>query len=151
MSSFQPRSSKTQIDKFIVMDENQKVDVLLKKWKKNFFDNCYFCLTNTEGYSKKKKKYPTIQSVLPPVLHGKDLPIPTPTLNCKDINILEMSDISDTSDENGDISEKTSDPTFKLETSSEPHLIRQNELNNLVRELCLSKPQAELLGSRLQE
>ncbi|GBN76434.1 hypothetical protein AVEN_150325-1 [Araneus ventricosus] len=81
----------------------------------------------------------------------EDLPIPTPTLDYKDNNILEMSDISDTSDENGDISEKTSDPTFKLETSSEPHFIRQNELNGLVRELCLSKQQAELLGSRLQE
>ncbi|KAL4710975.1 hypothetical protein ACJJTC_017940 [Scirpophaga incertulas] len=35
--------------------------------------------------------------------------------------------------------------------SSEPHLIEQPELNDLVRDLNLSKQHAELLGSRLQQ
>jgi len=32
-----------------------------------------------------------------------------------------------------------------------PHLITQEELNDLVRDLSLSKEKAEILGSRLQE
>ncbi|GBM59237.1 hypothetical protein AVEN_205073-1 [Araneus ventricosus] len=59
----------------------------------------YFYFTNTEGNSKKQKiEYPNIPSALLTVPHG--LPIATPPLNCKDNNIIEMSDISDTSDEN---------------------------------------------------
>ena len=36
-------------------------------------------------------------------------------------------------------------------TESHPHLITQPELNDLVRDLNLSKHQSELLGSRLQQ
>jgi hypothetical protein len=43
-----------------------------------------------------------------------------------------------------------SDPDFQPSTSKEPHLISQSELNNLVRDLNLSKSQTEFLGSRLQ-
>jgi hypothetical protein len=43
-----------------------------------------------------------------------------------------------------------SDPDFQPSTSTEPHLISEGELNDLVRDLNLSKSQAELLGSRLQ-
>jgi len=46
--------------------------------------------------------------------------------------------------------EAAADPDFVPSTSSEPHLISQAELNDLVRDLGLSKSQAELLGSRLQ-
>ncbi|GBM80589.1 hypothetical protein AVEN_167894-1 [Araneus ventricosus] len=60
-----------------------------------------------EGYSKnenQKTEYPNVPSALRPVSHGEDLP--TTPLNWKDNNILEMSDIENTSDENIDISEK---------------------------------------------
>jgi hypothetical protein len=43
-----------------------------------------------------------------------------------------------------------SDPDFQPSTSNEPQRISQGELNDLVRELNLSKSQAEFLGSRLQ-
>ena len=46
--------------------------------------------------------------------------------------------------------EAAADPDFVPSTSSDPHLISQAELNDLVRDLDLSKRQAELLGSRLQ-
>ncbi|KAL4716297.1 hypothetical protein ACJJTC_014777 [Scirpophaga incertulas] len=96
---------------------------VLTVWREptNHFNDCYFCLTNTEGYSKKKKKnidYPTVPSAIKPVPHGEGLPVPTPPLNWK---------------------------------ICEPHLIQQNELNDLARDLGLSKQQSELLGSRLQE
>jgi hypothetical protein len=43
-----------------------------------------------------------------------------------------------------------SDPDFQPSTSNKPHLISQGELNDLVRDLNLSKSQAEFLGSLLQ-
>ena len=43
------------------------------------------------------------------------------------------------------------DPTFAgASSSSEPHLLTQGDLNDIVRDLNLSKKQAELLGSRLK-
>jgi len=42
------------------------------------------------------------------------------------------------------------DPDFEPSMSDAPHLITQPELNDLVRDLGLSKAKAELLGSRLQ-
>lgn len=119
----------------------------------NHFNDCYFCLTNTEGYSKKKKKnidYPTVPSANRPVPHGEGLPIPTPPLNWEDVVIPELNDNEDLHSETVDLLEYTTDPTY-MPPSSEPHLIKQNELNNLARDLGLSKQQAELLGSRLQE
>lgn len=44
----------------------------------NHFDDCYFCLTKTEGYSKKGKHkidYPNLQSAIRPVSHNADLPL----------------------------------------------------------------------------
>jgi hypothetical protein len=43
------------------------------------------------------------------------------------------------------------DPTFKIScSSSEPHLLTQGDLNDLVRDLNLSKKEAEILSSRLK-
>jgi hypothetical protein len=39
----------------------------------------------------------------------------------------------------------------EYEDPNKPHLVAQSELNDLVRDLNLSKAQAELLGSRLKE
>jgi len=42
-------------------------------------------------------------------------------------------------------------PTFDPScSSSEPHLLTQGDLNNLVCDLQMSQTQAELLGSRLK-
>ena len=43
------------------------------------------------------------------------------------------------------------DPTFAGACSSnEPHLLTQGDLNDIIRNLKLSKKQTELLGSRLK-
>ena len=43
------------------------------------------------------------------------------------------------------------DPSFAgASSSNEPHLLTQGDLNDIVRDLNLSKKQAELLGSRLE-
>ncbi|KAL4703573.1 hypothetical protein ACJJTC_001593 [Scirpophaga incertulas] len=65
----------------------------------NHFNDCYFCLTNTE--------------------------------------VRRWS-------ETAELLENTIDPTY-IPPSSEPHLIQQNELNDLARDLGLSKQQSELL------
>ena len=65
---------------------------------------------------------------------------------------LSLSD-SESSDE--DVGQANSnmdcDPTFAGRSSSnEPHLLIQGDLNDIVRDLNLSKKPAELLGSRLK-
>ena len=104
------------------------------------------------GITTKKKwtiAYPNIPSALRPVPHGEGLPVPDPP---KEFSI-------DSDDEEG--SERTSgspQPSTSNDdlyvchgASSVPHILTQAELNDLVRDLELSKAKAELLGSRLQE
>ncbi|XP_030765451.1 uncharacterized protein LOC115889553 [Sitophilus oryzae] len=116
----------------------------------NHFDDCYFCLTKTEGFSKKQKhkiEYPNLPSAIRPVLHGADLPVPIAPLDWQGIVLEDKEDIE--SNSSGD---QCTDPTFTPEGGSDkPHLIVQSELNDLVRDLGLSKQQSELLGSRLKE
>ncbi|GBM70447.1 hypothetical protein AVEN_50717-1 [Araneus ventricosus] len=78
-------------------------------WKEssNHFDDCYFCLTNSKVYLKKKIEYPIKTSTLRSVPHGEGLPESIPPLNSNDNIILDVSDIEDTSDENIEISQKT--------------------------------------------
>ncbi|UYV84365.1 hypothetical protein LAZ67_X001944 [Cordylochernes scorpioides] len=46
--------------------------------------------------------------------------------------------------------QQSDDTNFEAGASSEPHLLTQGDLNDLVRDLDLSKKQSELLGSRLK-
>ncbi|KAJ4437507.1 hypothetical protein ANN_17652 [Periplaneta americana] len=77
---------------------------------------------------------------LRPVPHGPDLPVPTPPANSGDSE-------SESSFPNAD-TEMSSDPE---EFDNSPKKITQPELNDLVRELGLTKKKRELLGSRLHE
>jgi len=80
-----------------------------------------------------------------PVPHSEELPVSKPPTN------MTLSD-SESSDE--DVGQANNnmdcDPTFAGAcASNEPHLLTQRDLNVNVRDLNLSKKQAELLGSRL--
>ena len=79
-----------------------------------------------------------------PVPHSEDLPIPhLPTH-------LTLEDKSEHEAATKVLKEEQDDATFETSTSScEPHLLTEGELNDLVRDLKLSKKQAEILGSRL--
>jgi hypothetical protein len=77
------------------------------------------------------------------VLHSQDLPVPKPPKKW-------IIDNDNNDDEPVPMEQDISDPDFQPSTSNEPHLISQDELNDLVRDLNLSKSQADLLGSRLQ-
>jgi hypothetical protein len=118
--------------------------------QKDHLTDCYFCMTNVSGYSSKNKKsieYPNLASALRPVPHDDSLPVPKPPESWT----LDEEDEKETGDDEEPTQmEAAADPDFVPSTSSDPHLISQAELNDLVRDLGLSKSQAELLGSRLQ-
>ena len=106
-------------------------------------------MTNIKGFSrnnKSKVSYPVCRSAIKPVPHDPDLPVPQPPTEKEDT--LSVDEGASTSTE----SEKDlieSDPSFQHESA--PFLINQKRLNDLVRDLYLSKENAEVLGYRLQQ
>ena len=112
--------------------------------QKDHHSDCYFCMMNISRYSKKNKSkivYPDCQSPLKPVVHGIDLPVPIPPLSDA-INDKE-SDKENNNDSDAGAMEYTYDSDSDIK---KPHLISQVELDDLVRDLFLSKEKSELLG-----
>jgi len=111
--------------------------------------DCYFCLTSITGVTAKFKhavQYPNLPSAMRPVPHSAELTAPTPPAH------MTLND-SDSSDEHlGQANNNMDcDPRFAGACScNEPHLLTQRDLNDIVRDLNLSKKQAELLGSRVK-
>ncbi|UYV81448.1 hypothetical protein LAZ67_20001231 [Cordylochernes scorpioides] len=84
-------------------------------------------------------EYPDLHSAMRPVPHSDILPVPQPPENVT------------FSDNDSDRREQQSNDTnFEAAASSEPHLLTQGDMNDLVRDLDLSKKQSEPLGSRLK-
>ena len=126
----------------------------------NHVTDCYFCMVPpvSGGITKKKKSaiaYPNIFAAIRPVPHGESLPVTDPP------TAFSM-DPSNDEDEDEQASailgfsafyyiDQDSDSDFCEGASSAPHRITQEELNDLVRDLELSKNKAELLESRLQQ
>ena len=117
--------------------------------QKNRVDDCYFCLINVKGYSRKNKyliQYPNLDSALQPIPHSDQIPVPTFT---------HLSQIDDEySASSSDLSQdQLEDSEFQMSDSSSDRLspFNQLQLNNLVRDLYLPKQSAELLASSLQE
>lgn len=91
--------------------------------------------------SKKDKQYPNIPSALRPITHDKSyLPIPVPP------PVLEDVPLSSISGNESDIANKDYNP----EEDSAPKLFSQNELNDITRDLNLTKYAAQMLGSKLK-
>ena len=115
---------------------------------KDHVTDCYFCLTDISGIGSKSKHtvtYPNLPSAMRPVPHSEELPVPQPPEN---IHLTDEEEEYEPTEH--DVEDVTHDPTFEASgSSSYPHLITQGDLNDLVRDLNLSKRQAELLGSRL--
>jgi hypothetical protein len=106
-----------------------------------------FCLTNINESTSKSKhtiKYPDLPSAMRPVSHSEYLPVPHPE------NVTFSDDDSD-NEVIQEVENPFHDPNFEASTTYEPHLLTQGDLNDLVRDLILSKKQSELLGSRLKE
>ena len=88
--------------------------------------------------NKKKIVYPSIPSIIAPVNHGPELPIPQPPTT----HAISSTSLED------------DDADFKVDTqcsSKDPHFSNQNELDDLTRDLDLAKAKAKILSSRLKE
>lgn len=118
----------------------------------NHHTDCYFCLTKSFGFNRKNKskvRYPEVSSVTMPILHTDGIPFPSPPGSSSGVTeesrLISQSDlqIENTKEEISSDEDETD--------NKEPQLITQSRLNDLVRDLQLSKSKAELLGSRLQQ
>ena len=116
---------------------------------KDHVTDCYFCMNNMRGFNMHKKKtwiYPNLESAIRPVLHCEAVPVPT---------FITLPDI----DDDDEVTEDTEVPLPVQDyddsdfegTSHLPQTFTQGELSDLVRDLNLSKEQAEVLASRLKE
>ena len=122
----------------------------------NHFSDCYFCLTKVSGHFKKSKSkivYPDCLSALRPVAYASEnIPAPSPPSQLE----LRADDICESaiipahfevlSESSGTDTAQSVDDFFSLT----PHLLDQSDLNDLVRDLGLTKIKSELLASRLK-
>ena len=102
--------------------------------------DCYFYKVTFAGYSTKNKHeivYSNLNSTMGPVPHTESLPIPFPPDDG-----IEIPD--DDADCPNSVAEKNYVPDGNDKFS-------QAELNDLIRDLSVSKDKAELLASRLNE
>lgn len=119
--------------------------------QKNHYNDCYFCSVKVNGFSKKNKHniiYPNLDFAIRPVVHSASLPIPIPPEEGFNFN-AEMEcdqDSIDYDDECPGDANYTPD-----EDKSSPQTFSQDELNDLIRDMNLSKEKAELLASRLKQ
>ena len=108
----------------------------------NHHDDCYFCMVNISKFKGSKRRsaisYPSIPSSIAPVPHGDEFPIPVPPTGDE-----QPSSYTDKSDD--------SDYDDQSIRGSQPHFPNKQELDNLVRDLGLTKSDAEILTSRLKE
>jgi len=110
--------------------------------QRDHLSDCYFCafsLTGIQARGKKNLPYPSLDSAIRPVAHSHELPIPMPP-----------PFLSDSSSQSSSISDAEDLSYEPADLPSAPHIITQSELNDLVRDLNLTKSQGELLASRLQ-
>ena len=98
------------------------------------------------GYKKRKWEYSDLKSARRPVLHCESIPVPVftllPQLHDSDSEEPHALECSETS--KGSCSEYE-------ESCSSPKQFIQQELNDLIRDLNLSKQGSELLASRPKE
>ena len=108
----------------------------------NHHDDCYFRMEDISKYKKTKNRkkivYPSITSSIAPVNHGPELPILQPPITHA---------ISSTSSEEDDADLEVDTQC----TSKDPHFPNQNELDDLTRDLGLTKANTKILSSRLKE
>ena len=115
----------------------------------NHFDYCYFCAASTKGIDRKNRNslvYPNLESAVTPIQHCNEIPVPVfeglPELELPGFEEDQPSVLSTDSNET-----TVSDVDCTL--SSLPQLFSQRKLNDLTRDLKLSKESSEPLASRV--
>ncbi|KAM3928102.1 uncharacterized protein RB166_006233 [Leptodactylus fuscus] len=110
--------------------------------------SCYFCMVDLSkrrtGKNAPPVTYPDIPSSIAPVPHCPELPVPTPP---------DRSTPPSKESSRSDTKEDVKDHDFSSYTDEElkPYYPNQKDLNDLIRDLGLSKSNAELLTSRLKQ
>lgn len=112
----------------------------------NHKTDCYFCSFETLGLTNKSKhsdsvQYPSVQSVTFPVVNKE-----------KAQNSKHFESVITDRQESTDTEKMTDELTIETDNSEiKKGFFTQDELNDLVRDLGLSKESSELLASRLKE
>ena len=116
--------------------------------KTNHSTDCYFCLTKVWRHSKRTKSgivYPDCPSALPPVTHtSENIPIPTPPPVSEREN-ESSSAASLASQSSASFSTETDEEPHSSRVSDVPQLLNQKGLNDLVRDLALTKKNQSIL------
>ena len=122
----------------------------------NHIDDCYFCMVKTLGFNQKNKsriQYPSIPSAIRPVQHCDEIPVSVfkrPGLEPVITDCYQF--LPDPDPEISDDVESPDDSRDEDFIKSKPlQTFNQEELNDLVRDLALSKAASELLASRLHQ
>ena len=116
--------------------------------------DCYFCMAPPfSGVITNKKKWtivcPNIPSALCPVPQGEGIPIPKPS---KEFTINSDEGEGESTLGSPELPACTKAHVSHVTSfSPQPYILIQEELNDLVHDLELSKSKAELLGSRLKQ
>lgn len=108
----------------------------------NHATDCYFCVTKVHqgrGIAVPKVDYADVPSTTKPIQHSENLPVPKCPDRRKKMN-KRVSDISAASKESNS-RDYVPDSNAKM---------NQEDLNDLVRDLFLSKKNSELMASRLR-
>lgn len=117
----------------------------------NHQTNCYICLTNIVGFSARNRHrvtYANVSSVTLPVPHSQDIPIPpSPVMPAPNFWEDEDDDVDDVCH----VEDRPERDPLYIPDTEQPHPLTQGDLNDLVRDLNLSKSGSELLASRLQQ
>ena len=108
--------------------------------------NCYFCMVDVSKRRKGKNaapvNYPDIPSSIAPIPHCSKYPVPVPT------GPDEVQDDSSDEIEQMDAEDMDYQPKVPEKT---PHFPNQKEVNDLIRDMGLTKSNAELFISRMKQ
>ncbi|KAM5182219.1 uncharacterized protein ACMZJ9_002594 [Mantella aurantiaca] len=112
-------------------------------------NNCYFCMVDPTkrrtGKNAPQIVYPDLPSSIAPVPHCPQLPVPTPPT--RDRSSSGDNSKSDSEEDTGDLECDFTD----ADDEKRPYFPNQKDINDLIRDLGLTKSNAELLTSRLKQ
>ncbi|CAG9787072.1 unnamed protein product [Diatraea saccharalis] len=112
---------------------------------RNHHDDCYFCMVNITGINsanRDKWSYPTLSSAQKPLTHSDQSLAPVPSTSSTSFEPENIENEEEKQD---------SDSDFTPSQETKPQPFNQSELNDLIRDLNLSKESSEILASRLKE
>ncbi|KAM5158298.1 LOW QUALITY PROTEIN: uncharacterized protein ACMZJ9_009581 [Mantella aurantiaca] len=111
-------------------------------------NNCYFCMVEPTkrrtGKNAPQIVYPDLPSSIAPVPHCPQLPVPTPPTRDRSFRRQQQSD---SEEDTGDLECDFTD----ADDEKRPYFPNRKDINDLIRDLGLTKSNAELLTSRLKQ